>query len=148
MTLDDYLDAAKKAIGTTSDNELGRRLKISGATINRYRNGGVYPTRDHMTDIARLAGLNEQVALCDWLSWDSTGPARKAAIAMRKTLSAACVLACVAFAFSIASAPPAHAETEARNYTLCDKCTPSYTSRTTAIRLWCSGVTRRAQRPC
>src|SRR5260221_14586905 len=59
----DYMDAARQRQELRSDRALARKLNIAQNTINRWRTGKSVPSDDEMSELARLAGADEEQAL-------------------------------------------------------------------------------------
>lgn len=71
LSLDDYLDWARKRLGLTSDRELARRLGASHSAVTQYRTRRAYPSNDVMVNLARLAGQDPAEALLQLHMWKS-----------------------------------------------------------------------------
>lgn len=52
------LDKAKEAISAGKDVEIARRLAVSGPTVAQWRAGVVWPSEEHIAELATLANEN------------------------------------------------------------------------------------------
>lgn len=75
-TIDDYLDAARKRNGLTSDRQLSRALGLKPSAIPYFRKKRSWPSDQIMIDIAKLAGMDVDRAFKDRDRWRASGRMR------------------------------------------------------------------------
>lgn len=76
MNPSEYLDAVKKAMGVTADNELANRFEIHRARICAYRAGKEWPDYYIVTKIAITLNLDPARVLADLESQREKDPKR------------------------------------------------------------------------
>jgi len=76
MTPNEYLDATKKAMGVTADNELANRFEIHRARICAYRAGKEWPDNYIITKMAITLNLDPAKVLADLESQREKNPKR------------------------------------------------------------------------
>ncbi len=64
-TIHDYLDAAREKNHLRSDTKLAHLLGITISSVSAFRVKKALPSPETMVKLARLAGLDEQVALVE-----------------------------------------------------------------------------------
>lgn len=77
-TVDDYLDAAIEKQELGSDRQLARLIGIAQTSISQFRTRRSFPSDETMVKLARLAGLDEQVALIELSFLRADGEAKTA----------------------------------------------------------------------
>ncbi len=95
LSLDDYIDDAKRNQKIDSDNGLSFRMGFLGASVSAWRTGRAIPKPESMMKLAKLGGHDPEVALADLGSWQTKGKTRKCYQNIAKKLSAAVALALV-----------------------------------------------------
>lgn len=65
MTLNEYLDAAKIALGVSSDYELAKRLEVSKQAMSSYRHGERSPDTYMIFKVAITLNLDPATVLAD-----------------------------------------------------------------------------------
>ena len=65
MTPNEYLDAAKKALGVSSDYELAKRLEVSKQAMSDYRHGKRSPDSYMIFKLAVTLNLDPATVLAD-----------------------------------------------------------------------------------
>ena len=106
MQLSDYLDAAEKAPGITTQVALARALGVTRQAIVSWRVGLSTPRPETMLRLAELAQVAPQVALVDHMAWHANGPASRDIVAQLRAsvlAAAASIFLCV-FAFPLSPA--------------------------------------------
>lgn len=76
MRTADYLDAAQKAMGITSDYELARRLSVSKQRISAYRSGKEWPDNYIVMKLAVALNADPVSVLADLESQREKNPER------------------------------------------------------------------------
>lgn len=94
MNVDEYLDAAKRAMEVTSDYKLAQRLGTSKQTISAYRTGAQWPDNYIVIKIAIALNLDPVGVLADLESQREKRPERAAF--WKSFLSRAALLAVLA----------------------------------------------------
>lgn len=134
LTIDDYMDAAKKRHGIPSDRQLAFRLGATAATSCQWRTKRNWPGESLMRKLAQLAGIDEELALLDLETWRSDEESGRIFQRIRDRLvklkeAAAAIFIGSTIGLSTLSAPH-HANAEQyminstsvkQTYTLCDK---------------------------
>lgn len=77
MTPIEYLDAAKKTIGITSDYELAKRLEVSRQAMSDYRNGKRSPDAYVVFKLAITLNLDPAMVLADLESQKETNEKKR-----------------------------------------------------------------------
>lgn len=98
MQLSDYLDAAEKAPGITTQVALARALGVTRQSIISWRVGLSTPRPETMLRLAELAQVAPQVALLDHMAWHANGPASRDIVAQLRAsivAAAAAIFLCV-----------------------------------------------------
>lgn len=75
-TIQDYLEAAREHQHLGSDRQLAKKLGLAGGAVHHFRTGKALPSPDTMVKLARLAGLDEQVALVELAFMSTEGEAK------------------------------------------------------------------------
>ncbi len=78
-TIDYYIDLAREKQGFKSDNQLGKALNFAGSGISNWRVKKAFPSDEKMIELARLAGVNDLVALMDLQIWKAENDDTRAA---------------------------------------------------------------------
>lgn len=107
MHLDDYLDAAIKAQGLTSDRDLGRRLGFASTPVTQWRTKRTWPSDENMVAIAKLARIDPARALIDLNIWRAKSPETRTQYQHLLEKVTACIL--IVFIALSLLAPPAFA---------------------------------------
>lgn len=68
LSIDDYADAAKKAVNTTSDAQLCRELKLSHGVVSFWRVRKAWPSDDVMAKLCDLAEMDPHLGLL-YVNW-------------------------------------------------------------------------------
>jgi transcriptional regulator with XRE-family HTH domain len=106
-TIDWYIDAAKARSGIKSERKLSEFLGLKFVAISSYRTGRAFPSDDTMVKLAKMAGVNPDIALLELSVWRNEGPARKAYASILHRLAHAMVIIC-----AISSISPANAQAQ------------------------------------
>ncbi len=61
----DYLEAVRDRQNFNSDTDIAHALGIKRSSVSAYRRGIAFPSKKNMLELARLAGVDEQVALVE-----------------------------------------------------------------------------------
>ncbi len=69
--IEEYLEAAKRRLGATSDRELCRALNVGISTISQWRTRRQWPTDRYMLRLAELAAIDPERALVELNIWRS-----------------------------------------------------------------------------
>jgi hypothetical protein len=77
MKFRDLLDLAMAKSQTPSLNKLSRKLGISCPSVSAWGKGTSLPTDNHLISIAKLAGMQPEIALLWGASWRTDGEARE-----------------------------------------------------------------------
>ena len=85
-TIDTYLDTAKN-LHSVSDRKLTKLLGISQTTISFWRTRRTWPNANDMITLARLAGMDEEIALIHLNCWKSDGNAQQVFMKIAKKLA-------------------------------------------------------------
>lgn len=75
MNIAQLLDRAKKAQAIPSDLQLAKRLKLSQATVWKWRKGESLPNIEHAQALAELAGLDPAQVVAEVLIQGAESPA-------------------------------------------------------------------------
>ncbi len=67
--IDHYLDTARENALFRSDRGLAIALHVTSTTISAYRKRKSYPSDTNMVKLARLAGLNPEIAVVELSAW-------------------------------------------------------------------------------
>jgi hypothetical protein len=86
LSIDQYIDDAKKARNLGSDRALSRALGRSGNVVTHWRCKRAWPSPDTMVDLATLGGHDPAEALADLAVWSAAGKAKTIYLEMRNTL--------------------------------------------------------------
>lgn len=73
-----YLDRAKENQGFKFDNEIDKALGFKGSMTSMILRHGKHLSDDKMIDLAKLAGMDETLALIDLQIWKSNGAPKAA----------------------------------------------------------------------
>lgn len=118
MTIDDYMDAAKKRADIPSDRQLAFRLGATAATSCQWRTKRAWPGESIMRRLANLGGIDEELALLDLESWRTKDPETakvfqriRERLVKLKDAAAALIAISTAALFAATSPHPAHAST-------------------------------------
>jgi transcriptional regulator with XRE-family HTH domain len=84
----DYLEAAREKNRFNTDADLARAMKISVSSVSNFRRGIAFPDDENMVNLARLGGLDEQVALVELSFWRAGGEAKSTYEKILKRISA------------------------------------------------------------
>lgn len=107
-----YIAKAMERSGCKSERALCVLLGMAPNTITSYRRYTL-PTDETMEKLARIAGIDPQLALLDLNIWRSDGPARAAYQALLQKIKA--VLIVLGFSALLVTATPSHASRPADN---------------------------------
>lgn len=92
--------------GAKSERALCGLLGLNSIAITSYRRGTL-PTDETMEKLARIAGIDPQLALLDLNIWRTEGPARAAYQALLQKIKAVVII--LGFAGLLSTAQPSHA---------------------------------------
>lgn len=98
ITVDEYLDRAKRHTGTQSDRQLSIFLGVVPGTISQIRTKRTWPSDDLMLKIADAANMDAEQALIDLNIWRNEGPARAIYERLARAMTAACLALFLIFA--------------------------------------------------
>jgi len=68
LSIDDYIDAARKHTRATSDRHLSTMMNKNLSVVGTYRTGRAWPEPETMIELARLGKMDEQLAIL-YLGW-------------------------------------------------------------------------------
>ena len=74
LTIDDYLDLARKRQGLSSNRKLAFALDLNPSSLSQFHTRRAWPADHTMLKLADLAGLDRQQALIDLNFWRATSP--------------------------------------------------------------------------
>ncbi len=77
MDFRDYLAAAREKTGLKNNHQVALKLGMSNGIMSMYTSGQRSPSQETVLEIAKLAGIPEEVAVVDWARWnDKSGKKR------------------------------------------------------------------------
>jgi len=100
QAITDYIEKAKKKIGTSSDRELARFLGLNPSICSVWRTGK-NPSEKVMIELANLAGVTKEQALLELSYWKADGEAKNTYSMLLKRLVSGVALC----AFFLGSTP-------------------------------------------
>lgn len=86
--IQEYLDQAIENQQLGSDRQLTRKLGLTGSAVSQFRSGKMLPSPETMVKIARLAGIDDQVALIELSFMSASGEAKNVYEKILKRISA------------------------------------------------------------
>lgn len=72
LTIDDYIDLAKKRIGAKSDTKVAEKIGIKQSSITQYRSKRAWPSDATMMRLADICGMDRGQALIFLNVWRCT----------------------------------------------------------------------------
>ena len=88
-----YIDRAKNRHGFKYDNQIQDALGFKGSMLAMVTRKGKHLSEEKMIELARLAGIDETIALMDLNLWKSEGDAKKAYAKILQKITASVALA-------------------------------------------------------
>lgn len=85
--IQEYLDQAIEIQEIGSDRQLSRLLGLASNSVSQFRTSRALPSPETMVKLARLAGIDEQVALIELSFMGATGEAKNAYEKILKRIS-------------------------------------------------------------
>lgn len=104
LSIDDYIDAARRGAGLASDRQLCAHLNLSSATTSQWRTRRSWPTDETMVRLADLAGLDPVTALIDLNRWRAAAVQATRAAAIYERLAELVKAGAVALALLVIGA--------------------------------------------
>lgn len=77
LTVDDYVDIAKRLRNLKSDNALAKQMGLTSPTVSGWRNKRAWPTDATMVKLAHLAKMDPKQALVHLNIWRTDGEANQ-----------------------------------------------------------------------
>lgn len=71
LSIDDYIDAARKETETKSDRQLSTLMGMALGAVGMYRIARAFPSDETMITLARLAKMDERLAVLHLGWWRS-----------------------------------------------------------------------------
>lgn len=92
MNIANLIDRARTKRGITSDMALAEHFGLNRQSVSKWRKGDAYPSQDHITELAEMAGENPIQWLVAIQAEREKGKAGKAWSLLAKQLGAAAAL--------------------------------------------------------
>ncbi|MGY0559484.1 helix-turn-helix domain-containing protein [Luteimonas sp. A277] len=92
MKIADLIDQARAKRGITSDTAVADHFGLNRQSVSKWRKGEAYPTQDHITELAEMAGESAAQWLVAIQAEREKGKAGQVWTALAKQLGAAAVL--------------------------------------------------------